>query len=205
MKNKVAAISSFLLVFAFLAPHCFCEEEKKKTVNNPAFHKQLLEIAAKYESYGKVDDMSRWAPALCAAPPAPKLRKSAAGKGPHERKLYYLFAADRSEYVEGKAPKVGQTVVKEAWVPQSAIESPHNFNPKGSYRNALFIMTKLDPKTKDTDQGWVYGTVTADGKTVTSSGRVESCMGCHIQTKNDRLFGMKNPSLLRSDRSAQPN
>lgn len=196
MKNKVAAAFSLLLVFAFLAPHCFGEEEKKKPeVNNPAFHKKLLEIAAKYESYGKVDDMSRWAPALCAAPPPPRLRKSVAGKGPHERKLYYLFAADRNDYVEGKAPKVGQTIVKEAWVPQSAIESPHDFDPKGSYRNALFIMTKLDPKTPGTDQGWVYGTVTADGKTVTSSGRVESCMGCHVQTKNDRLFGIEKMSL----------
>ena len=44
--------------------------------------------------------------------------------------------------------------------------------------------------TPGTDEGWVYGTVTADGKTVTSAGRVASCMKCHVQAKNDRLFGI---------------
>jgi hypothetical protein len=54
----------------------------------------------------------------------------------------------------------------------------------------LFIMFKMDPKTPDTDQGWVYGTVTADGKKVTSAGRVESCMRCHQKATHDRLFGL---------------
>ncbi|MDF1667843.1 MAG: cytochrome P460 family protein [Planctomycetota bacterium] len=52
----------------------------------------------------------------------------------------------------------------------------------------LFIMLKVDPKTPGTDQGWIYGTVTPDGKTVTSAGRVQSCMKCHVKIK-DRLFG----------------
>ncbi len=55
----------------------------------------------------------------------------------------------------------------------------------------LFIMYKLDPATPDTDQGWVYGTVTVDGRKVTSAGRVASCMGCHQQAGKDRLFGVK--------------
>jgi hypothetical protein len=55
---------------------------------------------------------------------------------------------------------------------------------------ALFIMFKLDPQTPGTDEGWVYGTVTADGKRVTSAGRVESCMGCHKDAPHDRLFGL---------------
>ncbi len=55
----------------------------------------------------------------------------------------------------------------------------------------LYIMYKTDTKTPDTDQGWVYGTVTADGKTVTSSGRVVSCMNCHEEAPYGRLFGMK--------------
>jgi len=60
----------------------------------------------------------------------------------------------------------------------------------------LFVMLKKDPATPDTDEGWVYGTVSADGKTVTSSGRVESCMGCHREASRDRLFGMHvNKSL----------
>lgn len=56
-------------------------------------------------------------------------------------------------------------------------------------RSDLFIMAKLDPKTAGTDQGWVYGTVTPDGKTVTAAGRVESCMKCHQAARHDRLFG----------------
>lgn len=56
-------------------------------------------------------------------------------------------------------------------------------------RGPLFIMMKLDAKTPGTDEGWVYGTVSADGKTVTSAGRVASCMKCHEERK-DRLFGL---------------
>jgi hypothetical protein len=56
-------------------------------------------------------------------------------------------------------------------------------------KSALFIMFKLDPQTPGTDEGWVYGTVTADGRKVTSAGRVESCMGCHKDAPHDRLFG----------------
>jgi hypothetical protein len=38
--------------------------------------------------------------------------------------------------------------------------------------------------------GWVYGTVAPDG-TVTSAGRVASCMGCHTPSaKHERLFGL---------------
>lgn len=54
----------------------------------------------------------------------------------------------------------------------------------------LYIMFKAEPTAADTDAGWVYGTVTADGKTVTASGKVESCVGCHVKAKNDRLFGL---------------
>jgi hypothetical protein len=54
----------------------------------------------------------------------------------------------------------------------------------------LFIMFKTDPSTPATDEGWVYGTVTADGKTVTSAGRVESCVNCHCKAPHDRLFGL---------------
>ena len=55
----------------------------------------------------------------------------------------------------------------------------------------LFIMLKLDPKTPGTDAGWIYSTVTPDGKKVTAVGRVESCMKCHQDAKNDRLFGLQ--------------
>ena len=62
---------------------------------------------------------------------------------------------------------------------------------KASKLAGLFIMLKLDPKTPGTDAGWLYGTVTPDGKKVTAVGRVESCMKCHQEAKHDRLFGLK--------------
>lgn len=61
---------------------------------------------------------------------------------------------------------------------------------KAAGKADLFIMMKFDRKTPDTDDGWVYGTVTADGKKVTSAGKVESCIKCHREAKNERLFGL---------------
>jgi hypothetical protein len=57
-------------------------------------------------------------------------------------------------------------------------------------RIGLFVMFRLDPKTPGTDDGWVYGTVAADAKTVTSVGRVPACMACHEKAPHGRLFGL---------------
>jgi hypothetical protein len=119
-----------------------------------------------------------------------------------------------------KPVEVGQVVVKESWVPEEvtdpkqkheiivrkqegkagrATELTDHFLPyaekdgktyHAAKQSELFIMFKMDPKTADTDEGWVYGTVTADGKKVTSAGKVESCMKCHQKASHDRLFGM---------------
>lgn len=63
----------------------------------------------------------------------------------------------------------------------------HTGDPTG-----LFIMAKVAPADKaGTDQGWIYATVSADLKSVTAAGRIESCMDCHTKTKHDRLFGPK--------------
>jgi hypothetical protein len=61
----------------------------------------------------------------------------------------------------------------------------------------LFIMAKVAEAEKagtdkpGTDRGWVYATISADLKQVTSMGRIESCMECHVKAKHDRLFGPK--------------
>ena len=117
---------------------------------------------------------------------------------------------------EKRTVAVGQVVVKESWVPEETTEvkpggvdakkvvltgdrtlKGDHFYPyatkggkvfKASKPAGLFIMMKLDPKTPDTDTGWVYGTVSVDGKTVTAAGKVESCMKCHQDAKYDRLF-----------------
>jgi Cytochrome P460 len=61
---------------------------------------------------------------------------------------------------------------------------------KASKKADLFVMMKVDPKTPETDAGWVYGTIDADAKTVTAIGKIASCMECHAKAKNDRLFGL---------------
>jgi hypothetical protein len=51
-------------------------------------------------------------------------------------------------------------------------------------------MFRLDPATPETDEGWVYATVSPQGQ-VTSAGRVASCMGCHeTSATHERLFGV---------------
>ena len=53
-------------------------------------------------------------------------------------------------------------------------------------------MTKVGAKD-GADDGWVYGTVAVDGS-VTSAGRVASCMGCHDESAtHERLFGLAPP------------
>jgi len=123
----------------------------------------------------------------------------------HGQKLYYLYARDRVAYVN--QPDVsGQVVVKESFNQLSAQEIKVNHEKKyaGTVRapvvltmndmlgakSGLYIMFNTGSKTADTDDGWVYGTVTADGKTVTSAGRVQSCMECHVNAPHGRLFGL---------------
>jgi hypothetical protein len=62
---------------------------------------------------------------------------------------------------------------------------------KATRQADLFMMLKLDPRTPGTDEGWVYATATPDGKKITSMGRIESCMKCHLTAKSDRLFGLR--------------
>lgn len=173
-------------------------ESANKEVNDKQFHIKLLEAARQYQTFGKVDDLRRWAPWLCMAPPPSKARIStSADTATHGRKIYFVFAKDREAYVKQSADQIGQIIVKESWMPPAGLKEGSEDNTTGSAKQLtekhdLFIMMKLDPKTADTDEGWVYGTITADGQKVTSAGRVQSCMGCHMNAQHNRLFGMKN-------------
>lgn len=112
------------------------------------------------------------------------------------------------EEVAGRKPEVPERIILQETIkepttkkekPSLALDANH-FWPyarkdgkvfRATKQADLFIMVKLDPSTPGTDNGWVYGTVTADGKTVTSAGKVESCMKCHQDAKADRLFGLR--------------
>jgi hypothetical protein len=155
--------------------------------------------------------------------PPPRISRSGDGDT-HGDKLYYLFVADYDKYPDGAArgasSPAGQVLVKEAWLPEEVpadtpIEPTNPWEPVRYFRDGnrlyfaarkatLFIMYKLDPKNPGTDEGWVYGTVSADGTTVTSSGRVEACMKCHEKAPNDRLFGAPSKAAAGSG-SPAPN
>jgi hypothetical protein len=130
----------------------------------------------------------------------------------------YLLQAGSTVGAEDVRDKPGsdQIIVKESWIPEEvrgpdAVPSPparrrgENFHPfatrdgktyKAAKKGDLYIMMKLDPKTPGTDNGWVYGTVSADAKTVTSAGKVASCIQCH-ETKAERLFGLGGEAKKR--------
>lgn len=133
----------------------------------------------------------------------------ALGNAPAKRLEIRGVREEDSKALPEKLRTLAQFVVKESWVPEEVPEidrravrpfqstDPYATRDGKTYKTGkqgdLFIMLKLDPKTPATDNGWVYGTVTADGKKVTSAGRVESCMSCHKEAKHDRLFGLAKP------------
>jgi hypothetical protein len=106
---------------------------------------------------------------------------------------------------------VGQVFVKQSWkaveVEPSAVpreQTGHSFETrehpeqylveggkawKTGEAAELYVMYKMDPATKDTDQGWVYATLEPDGSKVIQIGRIASCMGCHEKAEYDRVMG----------------
>ncbi len=182
--------------------------------------------AADFTKWGRVDERLNIAPGKCN-PPLPEdygepshLRRSVPERGPHGRKLYYLWANDSRSYKDAKAElSVGFAIVKESFaaVPVDSAHPPRDphggRSPSGPYDGSfvphaiawvttfwgeklttgeptgLFVMIKLD-HSRATDAGWIYGTIAPDG-TVTSAGRVATCMSCHVRyARRERLFGL---------------
>lgn len=187
--------------------------------NDPRWHAVLLKIAGRYETWGRVDDRSRWAPYDCRMPPPPQARFSASGDpATHGGKLYTLYALDAAAYgapasvlSDDRAtfPELTQSVVKEAFVPEhvpapgSADEADeHLLRPatregktyRTGARQGLFIMARLARDEPGTDRGWIYGTVASDRRTITASGHLSQCIRCHESAPKDRLFGVPAPS-----------
>jgi Cytochrome P460 len=170
----------------------------------PDFSARLLEIAGEYAKYTKRGDYPYWAPERCSAPfnpqPDSPMLSESKDDETHGRKLYFMYARDNAAYEKGGTQAIGQAFVKESFAPVEVARAHANsgdvtekggkFYQAGEKRE-LFIMFKLDPSTAGTHDGWVYGTVSADGRHVTSQGRVESCMGCHEDAPADHLFGPK--------------
>ena len=140
----------------------------------PSNQDLLSSVATSYADYGRVDDGLRAALLDCKAS-APQLRMSASrDETTHGRKQYYLYARDRLAYLHAKdldQPE-GQVLVKESWVQRT--------------KGPLFMMLN-----KDGD--WIYATTTPDGKGITASGKLASCIECHESERTrDRMFGLQS-------------
>lgn len=135
---------------------------------------------------------------------------SADGHGQTARNLYVSLGS------EPKPLPVGFTIVKQSW---TATTDPHGDarEPKRTLRTpepvtfvvqadetlhigepaALFVMSKIGPPDLEgTDAGWIYGTLSPDGETVTSVGKVQPCMDCHEAAPHERLFGLQTTKAL---------
>lgn len=191
-------------------------DDTSTITNDVQFHEALLEVGRNYQTWGRVDDETRWAPFLCRLPlPSQVGFSDSSDANTHGQKLYFLFAKDREAYVQyaGQGEvAVGQVIVKQAWRPEKieTSEPPdpaYQLTDNGGHYNpiiqrdgetfrasdivGLYVMMKLAPTTTNTDRGWVYATLSADGKTVTSAGSIASCMNCHNKTSGDRIFGLQ--------------
>ena len=205
------AVAGFRPALVCLALAAGCGSQSPPAVMETAFSQRALSIAGEYQSWGRVDDEVRWAPALCRLPLPGVARMSASDDvGTHGQKLYSVFARRRDAYPAG--PHEDQVVVKEAWKAERVTDPNARFAPqsfdagsgtdhfypyaqkdgvlyRASERAGLYIMYRTAAGTPDTDNGWVYATLTADGK-VTAAGRVASCIGCHEDAAHERLFGV---------------
>lgn len=178
----------------------------------------LLDVREAYPAFGRVDDELRWAPWLCRLP-LPSAARVSRAEAEHGRKVYFVYASDRQAYLNvtraGARPPRGLTVVKESFHPAAVLEEDQRPTPDTlvgddrvpepdfHYRAArgedgrwtgrgepagLYVM-RYTGRRRGTDDGWVYGTVTANGE-VTADGVVESCAGCHRAAPHGRLFGL---------------
>jgi hypothetical protein len=213
----IGLVRAAALAALVAAAACASNDAAPTPPPSDAFTQRALAIAGEYTGWGRVDDELRWAPFLCRIPlPGVARMSESSDPATHGRKLYSVFVKRRDAYPAG--PQAGdQVVVKESWTAEP-VTTPYNpeavahqgpnasgnhFYPyarKGDavYRAGapagLYLMFKVDPPTADTDQGWVYATLTPDRR-VTAAGRVASCMGCHEHAPHDRLFGVPKSPL----------
>ena len=217
MASPMIRIGSITALGALLATDAMRAEESD-TAEPPSIHApaeieaRLIEIAGSRHEMTRVSSAAAWAPQLCVAPP--NVFSKSEDEATHGRKMYYLYAMHADAYLalanDAAAPvaetPLGQALVKETWIPTPVEELTEA--ERGSHtpvrgpdmreyvfreRGQVFVMLKTGGDHEWTDNGWVYATLSADGSTVTASGRLESCMKCHIEAPHGRLFGPQKP------------
>jgi len=174
------------------------------------FDSTLLRIAQNYaKQFTRIDSVFRVAPTACgpglfgATTSDYAFSRSKDDKS-HGQKLFVLYASDAEAYRASthanKEARAGQIIVKQSWTAieikdgETSSDGIPTIKDGKAYRpgeqRELFIMTRYAPDTAGTDDGWVYGVVSADGKKVVRAGRLENCMSCHTDAPHGRLFGL---------------
>lgn len=148
-----------------------------------------------------VTPVYRYAPTLCAPPPSGPRMSRADSDSPHGKKLYHLYVSDEEAYIHTAAGNqeapVGLVLVKEAHSAQAVTPIDNAYSAVGGMPahtageiSELFIMSKVGNKnTPNTDAGWVYSVANPQGEVI-FSGLIDSCISCHKESPNDRLFGL---------------
>jgi hypothetical protein len=122
----------------------------------------------------------------------------------HGRALYRLFVKDKLEYAlaPGRRQPDNQVIVKATYRPvpldgaaphsdkQAALGADGKWYREGT-PDDLYIMFRTDRKDIHTDAGWIYGVVSSSEDIVVAQGLIGSCMSCHRQNGDDRLFGLE--------------
>lgn len=217
MASPLIRMCSFSALGALIAPSAM-PAEAPDTAEPTFIHAPveietgLIEIANSRHEMTRVSGAAAWAPQLCVAPP--DVFSKSQDEATHGRKMYYLYAvqadvylalANDAEKAVAETP-LGQALVKETWIPtpveklteaERASYTPVRGPDMREYvfreRGPVFVMLKAGGDHEWTDDGWVYATLSADGSTVSASGRLESCMKCHVDAPHDRLFGPQKP------------
>lgn len=118
-------------------------------------------------------------------------------KSTHGLKVFKLYVKDNNAYAYNNVQPEGQTLVKATWYSEKMHKQvqqgkmfPLNNSTylKPTLGAEYFIMLKATTVSYATDQGWIYGIVSADGKSVIEKGLIKSCMGCHDESKEDRML-----------------
>ncbi len=133
-------------------------------------------------------------------PPTTVFKSRSADTTTHGGKLFRLRIKDDSNYAYDLSQPDGQTLVMATYdyIPSDttlgdgkALRIGKSAFLKPTLQHEYYIMYKPQTHTYPTDSGWVYGIVSADGKTVLQKGLIVSCMKCHSASKTDRTFGAR--------------
>src|SRR5258708_6935279 len=87
---------------------CQSASQPSPTEPEAPFYADLLNVAAEFKAWGRVDDEAGWAAVDCGAPMPGRVAFSASkDEETHGQKLYSLFARNRQDYL---ALPIGKTV-----------------------------------------------------------------------------------------------